>query len=135
MTNNLRSRRIRDELIQEDENEVEILDQAILNSMIFMKCKYKNNNINKPKTAIDCLESLHLYLVKLYWEQRYATLNLRRDLKICIAGILKKYVGREQSKRVRLPPQQQKTKSGCASCFRPASINHSVSMCNDCADI
>ena len=46
-----------------------ILDQAIVNARILLTFKYSNDNVDKKITAIDCLETLHLYLVKPHLER------------------------------------------------------------------
>ncbi|XP_032671956.1 piggyBac transposable element-derived protein 4-like [Odontomachus brunneus] len=121
-----------------------MLDQAIVNARILWKCKLKAANSNEKYSAIVCLERIYLHLVTPFLTERYATSTLRKDLKLAIAGILKKDVHSDQPyKRLQLTLRQRcafctrkedkKTREACASCKRPICDNHRILFCNDCA--
>lgn len=121
-----------------------ILDQAIVNARILLKCKYKNRGINKKVTAIECLEDLYIYLITPYLQERYTTCTLRRDIKVGIAAILKidDVSSKKTLQRIQLDYQQRcvlrkrkddkKSRKGCASCTRAVCDKHSFIICVEC---
>jgi len=66
-----------------------MLDQAVVNARILLKCKLRADNSTEKCTAIMCLEKLYMYLITPYITQRYERSTLRRNIKIGIATILK----------------------------------------------
>ncbi|KAL7292612.1 hypothetical protein TKK_0013742 [Trichogramma kaykai] len=121
-----------------------ILDQTIVNARILYACKLKNDDKSYKVTAIECLEKLHLFLVKPYLERRYATVTLRLDIRLGIAGILNKDVkGSNSLINVDLDAPQRcvsytrkedrKIRKGCSSCKRPICSYHRFILCNDCS--
>ncbi|KAL7294239.1 hypothetical protein TKK_0012255 [Trichogramma kaykai] len=121
-----------------------ILDQAIVNARILYACKLKNDDKSHKVTAIECLEKLHLFLAKAYLERRYATVTLRLDVRLGIAGILNKDVkGSNSLMNVDLEAPQRcvsctrkedrKSRKGCSSCKRPICSYHRFILCNDCS--
>lgn len=123
-----------------------ILDMAIVNARILMKCMLKNNGIEKKVTAISCLDELYLHLVTPYLERRYETITLRKDIRIGIAAILKKdNLPDKPIKRIELLSQQRcalcsrqndkKTKKGCSVCYRPVCAHHGLPICTECCGI
>jgi len=77
-----------------------MLDQAVINARILLKCKLRVDNSTEKCTAIMCLEKLYMYLITPYITQWYETSTLRRDIKIGIAMILKIDIQKDEYQRI-----------------------------------
>lgn len=122
-----------------------MLDQAAVNARILLTCKYRNDNISKKVSAVDCLNALYLFLTKPQLQRRLEIETLRADLRLGISTILKKRqdiqrnlvpIEYDAKKRCTLCSRKKdvKTRRGCSACLRPACNDHSVVMCIDCIE-
>ena len=123
-----------------------MLDQAIVNARILLACKLRAAKRNEKCSAINCLEKVYLHLVTPFLKKRYEMVTIRKDLKLAIAGIIKKDVQSYQAyERSQLPKRQRcafctrkedkKTKEGCAVCERPICDHHRIMFCKDCVGL
>ncbi|XP_046628277.1 uncharacterized protein LOC124309075 [Neodiprion virginianus] len=122
-----------------------ILDQAMVNSRILLKCLLVNTGSSEKVRAIDCMRRLALHLATPHLRARLENLSVRRNIRSGIAGILniqKLSVGEERpyfSIRVRCGLCQRgsdrKSREKCPSCLRSMCNRHRAYICVECAPI
>ncbi|XP_058810117.1 uncharacterized protein LOC131675225 [Phymastichus coffea] len=90
-----------------------MIDQAVVNARVLLKCRNKTEGIKDNTSAVVCLEKLSHYLVKPLLQERLAVSTLRKDIKHGIAGILQVDVQFEKKESVTFPVGQR-----CVFCSR-----------------
>lgn len=123
-----------------------MLDQAIVNARILLKCKNMRAENRNKVTAVACLEQICSYLVTPHLKERYAQPTLRKDIRYGIAAIINKdRLSEERKERIVLEKRcrcalcdrkkDNKTKETCQACERPICQEHRVYLCVDCYDL
>lgn len=122
-----------------------MLDQAIVNSRILLKCQNSLNGDESKVTARDCLKKIIFHLAKPWLSERQMIPTLQNNLKMAIAAILRRdhehgIIDEEDGflatkKRCMLCPSKKdkKTRYQCIACLRPMCMDHRAKLCNQCA--
>ncbi|KAL1513769.1 hypothetical protein ABEB36_003135 [Hypothenemus hampei] len=121
-----------------------MLDQAIVNARILLKCKLINVNKDRPLPATECLETIYRYLIVPYLQIRQTCPSLRFDIKIGISGILdsdkelaqpsnRTYLKKRKRCTLCKATTDRKTREVCMACDQPMCDKHRAFYCINCA--
>lgn len=77
-----------------------ILDQAMVNARILLKCHRINRGDERPVTAVYCLETVIRHLVTPHLQERYRIPSLRLDVKYAIGAIINQDVRKKSTEGV-----------------------------------
>ncbi|XP_066585414.1 uncharacterized protein [Prorops nasuta] len=122
-----------------------MLDQAMVNARILLKCKNSITGDETKVPAIICMKKIIWHLVKPWITVRQKIPNLRISLKIAIETMLKMHHETFRNNqdagllakrtRCRICPTKfdKKTCYQCISCLRPMCLDHRSKLCSTCA--
>ena len=121
-----------------------MLDQAIVNSRILLKCKLINTNRDRRITGGECNKTIAHYLAQPFLRERFTCKFIRTELKLAIAHLInedRENVQDEEmspilEKKVRCQickrKRDRKTRIICLSCKRAMCDEHRTFHCVDC---
>jgi len=121
-----------------------MLDQAIVNARILLKCKLLHAGLDSKVTAIICLQKMALHLAKPLLQERLTNFQVRVELRLAIGNILSEDVRSRPLTQDQLniikdvyyvrEKKDKKTKLSIM-CERPMCDEHRSDLCKECAFI
>lgn len=121
-----------------------MLDQAIVNARILLRCKLNMTESQQKVSARYCLKQLYRHLTKPHLLERQKMPKLRLTIKNAIDEMYKEAqppsVDKDdgllaKKRRCELCPvkNDKKTRYQCISCSRAMCMDHRSRLCDDCA--